>query len=195
MKVTSFILVASLCVLSSCKSVKAVVAPAPNQQASFLLSTEEEQEINSVIAKMSLAEKVGQTCQITLDVLLKTNSDGSARTIAEIDEEKLKEAIDKYKVGSVLNVGSHTLSLAEWEGILKAVHRNYQQGLSKVPIIYGVDAIHGVNYSVGGTLFPQEIGLAATWNPLLASSFGEITAYELLTCVGFSTSTIMVENI
>ena len=179
MKVITFVLGACLCVFVSCKSVTAVVAPISNQQASFPLSTEEEQEINIVIAKMSLAEKVGQTCQITLDVLLKTNSDGSARTIAEIDEEKLKVAIDKYKVGSVLNVGSHTLSLAEWEGVLKAVHRNYQQGLSKAPIIYGVDAIHGVNYTVGGTLFPQEIGLAATWNPLLAASFGEITAYEL----------------
>jgi hypothetical protein len=88
MKVILFILVASSCVFSSCKSVTAVVAPASNQQVSFSLLTEEELEINSVIAKMSLAEKVGQTCQITLDVLLKTNSDGSARTIAEIDEEK-----------------------------------------------------------------------------------------------------------
>ena len=157
MKVILFVLVASLSVLLSCKSVNAVVAPSSNQQASFSLSAEDEQEINSLIAKMSLAEKVGQTCQITLDVLLKTMPDGSARAFAEIDEEKLKEAIDKYKVGSVLNVGSHTLSLAEWEGILKAVHRNYQQGLSTAPIIYGVDAIHGVNYTVVGTLFPQEI--------------------------------------
>ena len=178
MKVVLFVLGASLCILVSCKSANEVVQQA-NKQVSFSLSAEEEQEINSLIAKMSLAEKVGQTCQITLDVILKTNSDGSARTIAEIDEEKLKEAIDKYKVGSVLNVGSHTLSLAEWEGILKAVHRNYQQGLSRVPVIYGVDAIHGVNYTVGGTLFPQEIGLAATWNPSLAGTFGEITAYEL----------------
>lgn len=171
-----FIVITSF--LSACKSVEKVVT-STNNSKSFSLSTEDEIQINRLIASMSVEEKVGQTCQITLDVLLKTNSDGSARTIAEIDEEKLKEAIDKYKVGSVLNVGSHTLSIAEWEGILKAVHQNYQQGLSKVPIIYGVDAIHGVNYTVGGTLFPQEIGLAATWNPLLASSFGEITAYEL----------------
>lgn len=171
-----FIVITSF--LSACKSVEKVVT-STNNSKSFSLSTEDEIQINRLIASMSVEEKVGQTCQITLDVLLKTNSDGSARTIAEIDEEKLKEAIDKYKVGSVLNVGSHTLSIAEWEGILKAVHQNYQQGLSKVPIIYGVDAIHGVNYTEGGTLFPQEIGLAATWNPLLASSFGEITAYEL----------------
>lgn len=165
MKVILFILVASTCVLSSCKSVTAVVAPAPNQQASFSLSTEEEQEINSVIAKMSLAEKVGQTCQITLDVLLKTMPDGSARALAEIDEEKLKEAIEEYKVGSVLNVGSHTLSLAEWEGILKALHRNYQQGFSKAPIIYGVDAIHGVNYTIGGTLFPPRNRIGCNVEP------------------------------
>ncbi len=178
MKVFSFVLGACLCVFVSCKNANEVVQQA-NLQSSFSLPKEDEKQINSLIAKMSIAEKVGQTCQITLDVLLKTNSDGSARTIAEIDEEKLKVAIDKYKVGSVLNVGSHTLSITEWEGILKSIHRNYQQGLSKTPIIYGVDAIHGVNYTVGGTLFPQEIGLAATWNPQLAASFGEITAYEL----------------
>ena len=85
MKVILFVLVAILFVLSSCKSVNVVVAPTSNQQASFSLSAEDEQEINSLIAKMSLAEKVGQTCQITLDVLLKTMPDGSARALAEID--------------------------------------------------------------------------------------------------------------
>ena len=48
-----------------------------------------------------------------------------------------------------------------------------------IPILYGIDAIHGMNYTIGGTLFPQEIGLAATWNRSFAKRFGEITAYEM----------------
>jgi beta-glucosidase len=77
-----------------------------------------------------------------------------------------------------LNVGWHTLSLAEWSEVMKLVHEPYLKKQAKTPIIYGIDAIHGVNYTIGGTLFPQEIGLAATWNPLLAEQFGNIVAYE-----------------
>lgn len=153
----------------SCKSILHVTE-VPN--------TPEEQEINKLISKMTLEEKVGQTCQITLDVLLQTNADGSAKPIAEIDSVKLNEAIQKYKVGSVLNVGSHTLTRKEWTGIHTAIHQDFLKGRSAIPIIYGVDAIHGMNYTVGATLFPQEIGLAATWNPNLAEQFATISAYE-----------------
>ena len=123
----------------SCKSI-INVTEIPN--------TQEENEINKLISKMTLEEKVGQTCQITLDVLLQTNPDGSAKPIAEIDSVKLKEAIQKYKVGSVLNVGSHTLTLKEWTGIQTAIHQDFIKGRSAIPIIYGVDAIHGMNYTV-----------------------------------------------
>ncbi|MFM7661221.1 MAG: glycoside hydrolase family 3 N-terminal domain-containing protein, partial [Bacteroidota bacterium] len=58
------------------------------------------------------------------------------------------------------------------------IHSAYKNGKTVAPVLYGVDAIHGANYVVGGTLFPQEIGLAATWNPTLANKMGEITAYE-----------------
>jgi beta-glucosidase len=58
------------------------------------------------------------------------------------------------------------------------VHAPYLKKEQNIPILYGIDAIHGVNYTVGGTLFPQEIGLAATWNTELARQMGEVTAYE-----------------
>jgi beta-glucosidase len=145
---------------------------------SSTIKTSEYKSINERIALMSLEEKVGQTCQITLDVIIKTDEKGVPLIPAVIDTNKLNEAIYKYKVGSVLNVGSHTLSLTEWKGILKSIHTPFISGKSKTPIIYGIDAIHGINYTVGATLFPQEIGLAATWNPELAKEFAEITAYE-----------------
>ena len=137
-----------------------------------------ENRIDALLKELSLEEKIGQTCQVTLDVILKRDAKGNALIPAQVDEALLSEVIDTYKVGSILNVGSHTLTRDEWTSIISAVNAPYVSGKSKSPIIYGIDAIHGMNYTVGGTLFPQEIGLAATWNPALAKQFAEITAYE-----------------
>jgi beta-glucosidase len=158
-----------LLLLFSCKSAQTITTSN---------SYSEDKSLNVRIAQMSIEEKVGQTCQITLDVISQTDAKGATLTPTTIDTAKLNEAILKYHVGSVLNVGWHTLSLDEWKGIIPAVQRSYTTGKTNIPVIYGIDAIHGVNYTVGATLFPQEIGLAATWNPTLAKKFGEITAYE-----------------
>ena len=137
-----------------------------------------ETDIETLISQMSIEEKVGQTCQITLDAIHKTNDKGQALVPAQIDQAKLKEAMETYHIGSVLNVGWHTLELAEWKSIMADIHAPYLKKEQNIPILYGIDAIHGVNYTVGGTLFPQEIGLAATWNTELARQMGEVTAYE-----------------
>ena len=137
-----------------------------------------ETDIETLISQMSIEEKVGQTCQITLDAIHKTNDKGQALVPAQIDQAKLKEALETYHVGSVLNVGWHTLELAEWKSIMTDIHAPYLKKEQNIPVLYGIDAIHGVNYTVGGTLFPQEIGLAATWNTELARQMGEVTAYE-----------------
>lgn len=148
------------------------------QQPKSISNPEIERKIEELLNTMSVTEKVGQTCQITLDVLLKTDSEGKVIEPVAVDPKKVQEAIVQFGVGSVLNVGWHTLSLAEWSEIMKLVHDPYLKKQSKSPIIYGIDAIHGVNYTIGGTLFPQEIGLAATWNPSLAEQFGKVVAYE-----------------
>ncbi len=131
-----------------------------------------------LVSKLSTEEKIAQTCQVTLDALLKTDQKGSIVLPIQIDENKLSKLIEKQAIGSVLNVSSHTLDRATWNQILAQIHGPFRNGKTRVPVIYGVDAIHGANYVVGGTLFPQEIGLAATWNPALANKMGEITAYE-----------------
>ena len=135
-------------------------------------------DIETLIAQMSIEEKVGQTCQITLDAIHRTDDKGQALVPAQIDPNKLKEALEVYHVGSILNVGAHTLTRDEWKSIMTDVHAPYLKKEQNIPILYGIDAIHGVNYTVGGTLFPQEIGLAATWNTELARQMGEVTAYE-----------------
>ena len=137
-----------------------------------------EKRIDEIIAKMTLEEKVGQSCQITLDAILKRDNANAVIEPIRIDTQKLQEALVKYRIGSILNVGSHTLSLDEWKYIQDNIHRFYTEKQSQIPIIYGIDAIHGVNYTIGATLFPHEIALAASWNPELAKQFGEVTAYE-----------------
>jgi len=127
---------------------------------------------------MSIEQKVGQTCQITLDAIYQTDEKGQALNPVQIDPKKLDAAINTFHVGSILNVGAHTLSRDEWTSIMSAVHLPYLKKETNIPILYGIDAIHGVNYTIGGTLFPQEIGLAATWNPALAEQMGQVTAYE-----------------
>lgn len=148
------------------------------QQKSAALNQDIEDRITAIISTLSLEEKVGQTCQITLDALFIRDESGAVVDPAKIDPVKLKEAIVEYGIGSILNVVWHTFSRDTWDVVMKQVHAPYNAGESKMPIIYGIDAIHGVNYTQGGTLFPQEIGLAATWNPKLAMKFGEVTAYE-----------------
>lgn len=134
-------------------------------------------DIEAIISKMSIEEKVGQMTQINLDVISK----GEIFNLIEpheLDLEKLDIAVNKYFVGSVLNVGGHTYSRDHWQYIITTIQDKATKEGNKIPIIYGIDAIHGVNYTMDATLFPQQIGQAATWNPELVGLGAAITAYE-----------------
>lgn len=129
--------------------------------------------IRNLISRMTLEEKVGQMTQLEIGQVTKgTDSE------IEIDEDKLEKAIVQYGVGSILNVNGHALSLDKWYGIIGAIQRASQRTRLKIPNIYGIDSIHGANYIKGGTLFPQQIGMAATWNPILMERSAEIAAAE-----------------
>jgi len=134
-------------------------------------------DIEEMISKMSIEEKVGQMTQINLDVI----SVGEVFNLVEphqLDEVKLDSAINHYFVGSILNVGGHTYTRGHWDTIITNIQTKAIAEGNHIPIFYGIDAIHGVNYTVGATLFPQEIGQAATWNPDLVHQAASITAYE-----------------
>jgi beta-glucosidase len=123
---------------------------------------------------MTLEEKVGQMTQLTLGMIVS----GRNQDI-KLDPEKLEKAIVKYGVGSILNVSDQALTLDKWHEIINQI----QEAATKktrlgIPVIYGIDSIHGANYVQGATLFPQEIGMAATWNPELMRRAAEITAIE-----------------
>jgi beta-glucosidase len=157
-------------------------SPSMAQHFNSKLDEKIELKITQLLAKMTLEEKVGQTCQITLDAILKTDANGKIIEPITIDSTKLNEAILVYQIGSILNVSAHTLKVSEWEKLLQIINKPFVTQKTALPILYGIDAIHGMNYSIGGTLFPQEIGLAATWNPSLAREFGNVTAYEMRSC-------------
>lgn len=136
-----------------------------------------DQRVEATLAKMSLKEKVGQMTQLSIDMIAK-GQPYNLEDPFQIDEEKLKIAIQEYGVGSILNVGGHAYTREEWYVIHQAIDKVVQETQLKVPIIYGIDAIHGMNYTVGSTLFPQQIGQAATWNPGLVERGAAVTAYE-----------------
>jgi beta-glucosidase len=136
-------------------------------------------QVEQLLKQMTLEEKVGQMTQVTLDVVSGRDKNGNVTEPQDVDQDKLKEAILKYKVGSILNVGAHGFDRKHWHEIISAIQSiAMKDSRLHIPVIYGIDAIHGVTYTMGSILFPQEIGLAATWNPQLAYDMGKITAYE-----------------
>ncbi|MDN3583351.1 glycoside hydrolase family 3 N-terminal domain-containing protein [Mucilaginibacter flavus] len=136
-------------------------------------STAIDKKVDALIAKMTLEEKVGQMTEVASDVVSKTNVPNH-----QLDADKLKEAIMKYHVGSILNVSGHAYDRAHWYEVISTIQKAADQDRLKIPVIYGIDAIHGVTYTTGSTLFPQEIAMAATFNRDIAHKAGEITAYE-----------------
>ena len=132
-----------------------------------------EAKIDALIKRMTIEEKVGQMTQLTIDMVT-TGDDQEVK----IDDAKLQKAIVDYKVGSILNVNNQAITLDDWHRIIGPIQQSAQKTRLKIPIIYGVDSIHGANYVQGSTLFPQEIGMAATWNPALMRRAAEIAAME-----------------
>jgi beta-glucosidase len=130
-------------------------------------------DVNALVARMTLAEKVGQMTQLELKLV----TDGDGDNI-HVDPVKLEKAIVQYGVGSILNVKDHALTVDKWRELIGAIQQASQKTRLKIPGMYGIDTIHGATYIQGATLFPQEIGMAATWNPVLMQRVSEIAAAE-----------------
>ena len=132
-----------------------------------------DKKVDALIARMTLEEKVGQMTEVTSDVVSKSNVPSH-----QIDPDKLREAIMKYHVGSILNVTGSAYDRKHWYEVISQIQQAANKDRLKIPVIYGIDAIHGVTYTLGSTLFPQEIAMAATFNRDIVHQAGEITAYE-----------------
>jgi beta-glucosidase len=161
---------------------KAAVAADINDSDLFLQETvrakgperDYSQKVEDLLKRMTLEEKVGQMTQLAIGMI----SSGRDQEI-QIDPAKLDKAIVRYGVGSILNVSDQAVTVDKWQEIIGQI----QTAATKktrlgIPMIYGIDSIHGANYVLGTTLFPQEIGMAATWNPELMKRGSEISAME-----------------
>jgi beta-glucosidase len=138
-----------------------------------LTDAEMDQKVKELLSKMSLEEKVGQMTQVNLNMILKggyDNNDGS------IDTALLRKAVVDYKVGSILNAINHAYSVETWHSIIKKIQDvATKKTANKIPVLYGIDAIHGVTFTLKSTLLPQSLGLGATRNTEIARNpcFGD----------------------
>ncbi len=104
--------------------------------------------------------------------------EGQAIPVWKLNETMLDTLISKYKVGSLLNApGTRAATLAQWQEWIGIIQKKSMKHIG-IPDIYGLDHNHGVTYTQGGTLFPQPINIAASFNTQLARTGAEITAYE-----------------
>ncbi|MFA6702739.1 MAG: glycoside hydrolase family 3 protein, partial [Dysgonamonadaceae bacterium] len=137
-----------------------------------------EKRIDSVMSKMTLEEKIGQMAQFTVDVIGKGGNLYGSDEPFEIDPVMLDTVIGKYKVGSILNTSNNRARTTEvWEKTIKTIQDKAIEVMG-IPVIYGIDAIHGTTYTADATFFPQEIGMAATFNTDLMENGSRISAYE-----------------
>ena len=136
-----------------------------------------EHKVQDLLSQMTLEEKVGQMTQIDFSVVSVLNGQTADNPI---DAGKLENAILQHHVGSILNTpttpNNQTQPIEKWRNITQAIRDVSAQTRLKIPVIYGIDAIHGGTYTQNAVLFPQAISMAATFNTDLSFQAGEITA-------------------
>ncbi|HEY0003195.1 MAG TPA: glycoside hydrolase family 3 N-terminal domain-containing protein, partial [Pyrinomonadaceae bacterium] len=190
MRTITLALVATLCIQTFCLPLQQTFAATPDDPGAvhtdvndsdvfFQAATRRRpardytRRIEALLSRMTLEEKVGQMTQLEIGMV----SAGQDQNI-QIDPAKLERAIMRYGVGSILNVKDQALTFEKWHEMIRQIQEASQRTRLKIPVIYGIDSIHGANYVQGSTLFPQEIGMAATWNPALMQRAAEITGAE-----------------
>jgi len=132
----------------------------------------DQQKVAALLSRMTTEEKIGQMTQVTLAVV-STSKDGV------LDQAALKRAVVDHKVGSILNVTNHALTLDEWFRVITQIQDEAKTTRLKIPILYGLDGIHGQTYTLNATLFPQNIALAASRNTDMVKAVSKVTAMEL----------------
>ena len=152
----------------------AQIASAPTSDAEI------KRKVDALLKEMTIEEKVGQMAQITIDVIAKGPIRYASFEPVELDKDIARDAIVKYHVGSILNTANNRARTIEvWSELIGGIQDiATKETRMKIPVIYGVDAIHGGTYTAGSTIFPHELALAATWNPSMGYTLGEVTAYE-----------------
>ena len=136
-----------------------------------------EAKVESTLSKMTLDEKIGQMCELTIETVTDYDASGKAGKFI-VDKSKLNEMVSTYKVGSFLNVPYGQAQTPQvYEQLLDDI-QNISMSELGIPNIYGIDHIHGTTYVDGGTLFAQPINQAASFNKDIPFEVSKICAYE-----------------
>ena len=132
-----------------------------------------ERNVRNTLKGLTLEEKVGQMMQITVGVLLDSQTHG-------FNEEAVQTVFGKYKVGSILNTFFDRAQTAEVTADMVSELQKKSLEMTGIPMVYGMDMIHGASYLADGTLFPQEINMAATFQPEYVRLMGEAITHGTL---------------
>ncbi|MEM7621860.1 MAG: glycoside hydrolase family 3 N-terminal domain-containing protein [Planctomycetota bacterium] len=146
-----------------------------------VLSREHAQRVDNLIAQMTVEEKVGQMMQLALEVMTAQNADGKNNIVLDMD--KARNIVVNYAAGSILNTATVALTPETWRSVVGDLQKlASEETRLGVPLIYGVDSVHGANYVVGATIFPHNLTLAASFEPELARLAGIVTSAETRVC-------------
>lgn len=142
--------------------------------------------VDSVLSTMSIEDKAGEMTQLALEMLCvrppSTPEKPKRQKPLEphrLDSALVHQALIDLKVGSVLNCAGHAYGPAKWHEFIAGIQSAAAQKPTGIPVLYGIDAIHGATYTSGAVLGPQQIGLAATWDTALVRKCAENTAIEV----------------
>lgn len=137
-------------------------------------------KVDSLLAIMSIEEKVGQMTQVNISILAK-QYDATSIPVGEhaLDPKKLQDVLVKHNIGSVLNALEGRKTMEGWHEVINDIQKTAVENTPHhIPVLFGVDAIHGATYIFGSTLFPHNIGIAATRNTEHATNCSRVTAME-----------------
>ena len=133
-----------------------------------------EAQVEQTLKKLTLEEKIGQMMELVTDLFGANDKNG----VFYIDEHKTDSILSRYKIGSILNAPNTCAPTAkQWEKYIEQIQKISMKRIG-IPCVFGLDQNHGSTYTQGGTLFPQNINVAATFNREIARRSAEATAYE-----------------
>lgn len=132
--------------------------------------------IDDLLAKMTVAEKAAQMTQLDLSMLTKVK--GAPGVQHELDPEKIRQVVTERAVGSILNACEIAHTPEHWHEIIGAIQDAAAKSRLGVPVVYGVDSIHGANYVRGSVLFPQQLNLASSFDDEAARAIARVTAKD-----------------
>jgi len=161
----------TLALLLACALAATSPRPAASQAADASA-----QRVERLLRQMTLEEKVGQMTQLALQMVL--SRPGGPGSPAVVDSAKLHDVVVRRGVGALLNVAYVAMAPEEWRDLNAQIARAAARSRLRIPVVYGIDAVHGQHYQTTSTIFPHNIAMAATFNPSLVRRANEITAYE-----------------